>query len=81
MESRAHAQPTQADVPIEVTVCSDGGLLCYRRGEHTYVAVNPTDSEQISHMKMGKKLFETGRAEVNYGTVVFAPQTAVIFEL
>ncbi len=75
----AHAD-LQADGEFSVVECSDGGVLCYRRGEHTFVLFNPTDTEQVSTVCIGKKLFELGGVAEKNGVTTLAPQTAVIFE-
>ncbi len=76
-----HAHPDlHASASFDVVECTETGVLCYRRGEHTYVLFNPTDAEQISHVGIGKKLFELGCAAETNGVTRLAPQTAVIFE-
>lgn len=70
----------QAESDFAVEECSDDGVLCYRRGERTFVLFNPTDQERESTVLVGKKLFELGSATSNNGATLLAPQTAVIFE-
>lgn len=74
-----HAE-LQADAELEIVECADSGVLCYRRGQRTYIMFNPTDTEQVSTVCLGNKLFELGNASSNNGVTRLAPQTAVIFE-
>ena len=72
----------QADGHLEVLHCSDDGVLCYKRGEHTAVLINPTDEPRTAPITVKKKIFEVGGSARKSGDVLkIAPQTAVIFTL
>ena len=69
----------QSDGHLEVVHCSDDGVLCYKRGEHTFVIINPTDEVRTAPVAVGNKLFELGKATTSGNVTTLAPQTAVIF--
>lgn len=71
----------QADGRMEVLACTDDGVLCYKRGEHTAVLINPTDEPRTAPIAMASKIFEVGSAKTNGNVTTLAPQTAVIFTL
>lgn len=71
----------QSDGALEILVCDDNGILCYKRGEHLAVAFNPTGKTQILPLTLGKVLLEIGSAQSSDNNTVLAPQTAVVFEL
>lgn len=79
-EIRAGHEDLQADGDLEILVCDDDGVLCYRRGKLA-VAFNPTDKPLVLQMPVGEKLFETGKAVAKANSTELAPQTAVIFRL
>lgn len=70
----------QAGSPMQTVQCGNEYVLCYRRGEHTYIAINPTDLPQNIDMGAKKVLFEVGKATAEKGGTRLAPQTAIIFE-
>lgn len=70
-----------SDGKLEILVCSDDGVLCYKRGENTAVAINPTDEIRQMNVSVDNKIFEIGNATTANGKTVLAPQTAVIFKL
>lgn len=70
----------QADAPMEVLVCDDNSVLCYRRG-NIAVAFNPTDEQRTLPLAMGEVLFEEGSAQQKGGVTLLSPQTAVVFRL
>lgn len=72
----------QSDGTLEIVVCNDDGTLCYKRGNNTYVAFNPTDEPRTLSMSVNNKLFQIGSATLQQdGTTLLAPQTAVVFTL
>ncbi len=76
-----HAQADlHASSEMTVVECTPQGVLCYRRGQHTYVLLNPTDCPQVSTVSVGSKIFELGTASEKDGVTMLAPQTAVIFQ-
>jgi maltose alpha-D-glucosyltransferase/alpha-amylase len=79
-EIRANNVDLQADGDMEVLVCDDNGVLCYRRGGIA-VAFNPTDTEQTLNIQIKKKLFEVGKTSSKNDKTIMQPQTAVIFSL
>ncbi|MCM1289533.1 MAG: alpha-amylase family glycosyl hydrolase [Corallococcus sp.] len=78
---RAKTEDLQSDGEIQVLVCDDDGVLCYKRGKNVCVAFNPTDRPQAMQMQIGKVLFETGSHKTVGNAVSLAPQTAVVFLL
>ena len=75
---RANNVDLQSDERLDVVICSQDGLLCYKRG-NTYVAFNPTDGQLSMPLSVGKTIFVTGSFEAQDGGVMLAPQTAIIF--
>ena len=80
----------QADGQLEVLYCSDDGVLCYKRGEHTAVLINPTDEPRTAPVAVSKIILEVATpgahgsvrcAKTNGNVTELAPQTAVIFTL
>ncbi len=78
---RAANEDLQSDGKMEVLCCSDDGVLCYKRGENTAVAFNPTDKTLKMNVPVGEKIFELGKATTKGSVTTLAPQTAVIFKL
>ncbi len=70
----------QAGSPLRIEECDDGGVLCYRRGEHTYVAINPADKAQTLNRAVTNVLYISGKATARGNVTELAPQTAVIFQ-
>ena len=70
----------QSDGKLEVAVCDENGVLCYKRGENTFVVINPTDQPQQLPMSVGKVLLEVGSHESHGEITNLAPQTAIIFK-
>ena len=71
----------QSDGHMEVLYCSDDGVLCYKRGQHTAVLINPTDGQRTAPIAVANKLFEVGSATPSGNATQLAPQTALIFTL
>lgn len=78
---RSNHPDLQSDGKLQVLVCADNGVLCYRRGENIAVAFNPKDRAAMLPVKMGEVLFETGKATARGEKTLLAPQTAVVFKL
>ena len=79
-EIRQQHEDLQANADLELLVCDDNGVLCYKRGSLA-VAFNPTDAEQKLSLPVTDKIFEVGSATPSGNCTVLAPQTAVIFKL
>lgn len=79
-ELRKARPDLHSDGEMTVVQCTDDGVLCYRRGESTFVALNPTDEERVLRVDVGGILFETGSFRRQNGQTLLAPQTAIIFE-
>lgn len=71
----------QADGEMEVLVCSDDGVLCYKRGKGTAVAFNPADQPRTLNMAVNNVLYCIGGVTPSGRETILAPQTAVIFKL
>lgn len=75
-----HANPDlKASASLDVTVCSDDGVLCYKRGNGTMVVFNPTNEHRVVKMSIENVIFKVGDFAVNGKATTLAPQTAVIF--
>ncbi|HIT77686.1 MAG TPA: DUF3459 domain-containing protein [Candidatus Limihabitans stercoravium] len=79
-ELRQQYPDLQADGSMEILVCDDKSVLCYRRG-NIAVAFNPKDESAILPIAMGEKLFETGNAVSQSDYTLLGAQTAVVFKL
>lgn len=71
----------QSDAELDVAVCDDNGVLCYKRGGRIAAAFNPADKSQTLPLPLGKVLLQTGSADSDGDKTVLGPQTAVVFEL
>lgn len=78
---RAQNCELQADAELEITYCSDDGVLCYKRGQSIAVAFNPTDEDRILPCVIDGALFKIGDYTSNGDTTLLKPQTAVIFPI
>lgn len=77
---RLRTEDLQSDGEFQVLVCDDNGVLCYKRGQNTYVAINPTDAPQTLSMTVGNVLYETGNHTSYEGGTRLAHQTAIVFQ-
>lgn len=71
----------QADGDMQVLVCEDSGLLCYKRGKNTAVAFNPTDKALKLDFAVDNVLYCVGKITPSGKGTTLEPQTAVIFKL
>ena len=71
----------QSDGHLQMLACTEDGVLCYKRGEHTAVIINPTDEQRTTPIAVEDKIFEIGSAKFDGKTTTLAPQTAVIFKM
>ena len=77
---RQNTPDLQACGNLQVVECSEQGVLCYKRGENTFVCFNPTDKPQTLPLAVGKVLFEIGSHTKKGTSTRLAPQTAIVFK-
>lgn len=77
---RASHTDLQSDEKLQVVLCEQNGLLCYKRGK-TYVAFNPTDGELFMPLSIGNALLTVGKTISQNGGSLLMPQTAIVFTM
>lgn len=77
IEIRQSNVDLQSDAPLKILACSDDGVLCYKRGEHTAVLINPTDEPRDLPVAVSNVIFEIG----SHTEKTLASQTAIIFRI
>lgn len=71
----------QADAKLEILQMTADGVLCYKRGDNTVVAFNPTDGQRTLNMPMGDVIYQVNAFMRKGDKTLLAPMTAVVFKL